>query len=137
MLDRMKEDYNGVLQHQKIEFGEKFKKIFVDVQKMENYLKNVRCKNTDIVGRLAPIISSSVVVNSPEIIEAIIEEMIEEQIEVLNQIESIGEGNKLLVEQKIKKNRLKKKIKSYSLLGAWDLIEKLEGYKNDDAVCED
>jgi methanogenic corrinoid protein MtbC1 len=49
---------------------------------MESYVHNVKCKNPDVVVKMAPMLTSSIVVNVPEIIELLIDDLLQE--EVLN-----------------------------------------------------
>lgn len=56
--------------------------MYSDVKNMESYVHNIKCKNPDVVVKMAPILTSSIVVNVPEIIELLIDDMLTE--EVLN-----------------------------------------------------
>ena len=47
---------------------------------MEQALQNVRCKDQKIVSKIAPVLSSMVVVNSGEIIEKIIDDLLLDEV---------------------------------------------------------
>ena len=96
---------------------------------MEQALQNIRCKNPKIVSKIAPVLSSMVVVNSGEIIEKIIDDLLLDEVANQTEIERLKEENQSLIEVKIKKNRIKTKMARCDMLGAWQLIETLESYK--------
>jgi len=54
---------------------------------MESYVHNIKCKNPDVVVKLAPILTSSIVVNVPEIVELLIDDLLEEEVINLNLLE--------------------------------------------------
>ena len=128
-LEDMRANYADVMGAQKLHFGERFEKICVDIEKMEQALQNIRCKNPKIVSKIAPVLSSMVVVNSGEIIEKIIDDLLLDEVANQTEIERLKEENQSLIEVKIKKNRIKTKMARCDMLGAWQLIETLESYK--------
>ena len=83
VLGKMSEDYQEVLEEQNQTIQHKIHKIYSDVKNMESYIHNIKCKNPDVVVKMAPILTSSIVVNVPEIIELLIDDILEE--EVINQ----------------------------------------------------
>ena len=126
----MRANYADVMESQKLHFGERFEKICIDLEKMESALQNIRCKDPKIVAKIAPVLSSMVVVNSGEIIEKIIDDLLLEEVSNQTEIERLKDENQNLIEVKIKKNRIKSKMARCDMLGAWQLIETLESYKD-------
>lgn len=102
---------------------------------MQSYIHNIKCKNPDVVVKLAPILTSSIVVNVPEIIELLIDDLLEEEVQNLNYLEEIDKENQELVEMMVKKNKVKAKLQNSAQYGVWQMIESLEAVKND--FCED
>jgi len=131
MLQQMQQEYAEVQEGQKLYFGERIKKIVIDIDKMEGHLQNMRCRDPEILAKLAPLLTSSYVVNSPEIIDMIIDDLIEEEVHVQNELEAITHETDEFIALKLKRNRLKAKLASTELIGAWQLVETLEQYKAD------
>lgn len=131
VLDGMRDDYSDVLDGQKAQFRDKITNIFANVESIRKYIDNVKCKNPEIVLKMAPTLTSTIVVNSPELIEMIIDDLIEEESRNQTELEKISRANGEYIEVMLKKNRLKKKIMHGTQLGAWRLLEELEQYKNE------
>ena len=131
----MAEDYEDVLEEQNNRFQSKIEQIFSDVKNMESYVHNVKCKQPDIVVKMAPVLTSAIVVNTPEIIEMLIDDLIAEEVLNCNLLEEIDKENQYLFETMLKKNRVKSKLQSSAQYGVWDMIEKLEGYKTE--ICDE
>lgn len=131
VLGKMSEDYQEVLQEQNATLQSKIERMYSDVKNMESYVHNIKCKNPDVVVKMAPILTSSIVVNVPEIIELLIDDMLTEEVINQNMLEEVDSENQTLIETKLKKNRVKSKLQSSTQYGVWHMIEKLEEYKND------
>lgn len=110
LLGKMSEDYQDVMQEQDRNLRQKLEVVYSDVKNMQSYIHNVKCKNPDVVVKLAPILTSSIVVNVPELVELLIEDLLEEEVLNLNLLEEIDQENQQLVETMVKKNRVKAKI---------------------------
>lgn len=135
LLGKMSKDYQDVMEEQGKTLQSKVEVIYSDVKNMESYIHNIKCKNPDVVVKLAPILTSSIVVNVPEIVELLIDDLLEEEVINLNLLEQIDQENEQLVETMVKKNRVKAKLQNSAQYGVWQMIETLEGVKND--FCED
>lgn len=130
VLERMRDDYSDVLDGQNAQFRDKITSIFSNVESLKKYIDNVRCKNKDIVLKMAPTLTSSMIVNSPELIEMIIDDLVEEESINQTELEKIKNENQKYIEFMLKRNQLKKKIVNGTQLGAWRILEELEQYKN-------
>ena len=135
LLGKMSEDYQDVMAEQGKTLQDKIEVIYSDVKNMKSYIHNVKCRNPDFVVKMAPILTSSIVVNVPEIVELLIDDLLEEEVQNLNLLENIDQENEQLVETMLKKNRVKSKIQNSAQYGVWQMIENLENIKND--YCED
>lgn len=89
LLGKMSEDYQGVISDQKETIQNKIERVFSDVKNMESYIHNIKCKQPDIVVKMAPILTSSIVVNVPELIELLIDDLLEEEVANQNLLEEI------------------------------------------------
>jgi len=127
----MQQDYSQVLDGQNALFRDKITKMFTDVDSMKNYLDNIRCKNSEIVMKMAPFLTSELVVNSPELIELIIDDIVEDEVNNQTFLERIKGENREYIEYQIKRNKVKKMVAGSSQLGVWQMVEKLEEYKDD------
>jgi hypothetical protein len=81
VLGKMSEDYQEVMEEQNATLQTKIERIYSDVKNMESYIHNVKCKNPDVVVKMAPVLTSSIVVNNPEIIELLIDDLLTEEVE--------------------------------------------------------
>jgi hypothetical protein len=61
---------------------------------------------------MAPVLTSAIVVNTPEIIEMLIDDLIAEEVLNCNLLEEIDKENQYLFETMLKKNRVKSKLQS-------------------------
>lgn len=77
---------------------------------MQSYIHNIKCRNPDVVVKLAPILTSSIVVNVPELIELLIGDMLEKEVQNLNLLEQVDQENEQLVETMLKKNKVKARL---------------------------
>ena len=127
----MQKDYAGVMESQKQEVNDKVTRIFRKVEETTSYLNNLKCKNPEIVMKMAPMMTSELVVYAPDIIELIIDDLIEDEVLVQNELERVTYTNQALIEAQLKKNRVKRMIRSGAQLGAWGIIEQLERFKNE------
>lgn len=127
----MRDDYSDILDGQNAQFRDKITSIFANVDSIKKYIDNVKCKDKEIVVKMAPTLTSFIVVNSPELIEMIIDDLIEEETVNQTELEKVSQANKEYIEMMLKKNRLKKKIMHGTQYGAWRLLEELEQYKNE------
>lgn len=130
-LKRMRDDYSEILDGQNAKFRDKITNIFSNVESIKKYIDNIKCKNENIVLKMAPTLTSTIIVNSPELIEMIIDDLVEEETLVQTELEKLSKENKDYIEFMLKKNRLKKQIMDGTQLGAWRLLEELEMYKKD------
>lgn len=144
MLVSMQQDYAGVLEQQKKYTVDKLNKISLNVEKITQDLNNLKCKNSDIVAKLSSGMMTAYVMNADDLTELLLEDMLDElvwasltQVEYLNAMESIKTSNSDLIEANLKKNRLKTRMAASQALGVWQLVEKLEEYKDDSLLCED
>ena len=112
-------------------FRDKIIKMFSDVESMKNYLDNIKCKNSEIVRKMAPTLTSELVVYSPELVEAIVEDLIEEEVANQNILERLKGENQEYIDYQMKRTRVKSKIKNSSQVGVWQMLEKLEEYKDE------
>lgn len=127
----MRDDYSDVLDGQKAQFRDKITSIFTNVESIKKYLDNVKCKNQEIVLKMAPTLTSTMIVNSPELVEMIIDDLVEEESINQTHLEKIKNENQKYIEYMLKKNQLRKKIVNGTQLGAWRVLEELEQYKQD------
>lgn len=123
------------MEEQERNLRQKIDVVYSDVKNMQSYIHNIKCKNPDVVVKLAPILTSSIVVNVPELVELLIDDLLEEEVHNLNLLEEIDQENSQLVETMIKKNRVKTKIQNSAQYGVWQMIESLETVKNE--FCEE
>ena len=93
LLGKMSDDYQDVMEEQERNLRQKIDVVYSDVKNMQSYIHNIKCKNPDVVVKLAPILTSSIVVNVPELVELLIDDMLEEEVHNLNLLEEIDQEN--------------------------------------------
>lgn len=52
-------------------------------------------------------------------------------------METVKQENAAMIEYEMNRNRLRTKMAASHALGVWQLVEKLEEYKDDSYLCED
>ena len=132
ILGEMRQDYEGVLEAQNQYTVDKLNRIALNLDKIEQDITNQhRCRNYGIIEKLAPSLTVAFAANTDDVVEMLVDELLEDLVDYLNEMENLNKEGQDLIEARLKKNRLKKRLADNHMLHAWSLIEKLEGYKTD------